>query len=134
MNVCVLLIALAGFLAPTVVPRSPAAAAAHTQAATREKAVIEIQIGVKDKTAMRMMVREGDMGTVTIDDFGRFGFKPVLRDDAATAVRVDIFDAAAAEPKLLGTADVSVGAAAVQSKTTPSFALRIPHVTQPPRQ
>jgi hypothetical protein len=83
---------------------------------------------------MRMMVREGDMGTVTIDDFGRFGFKPVLRDDAATAVRVDIFDAAAAEPKLLGTADVSVGAAAVQSKTTPSFALRIPHVTQPPRQ
>lgn len=104
--------------------------AAGTQA---RKRVVWLEITVPSQGAppLRIATPEGEMATVEVADVGKFGFEPIFPNKQGSAVAVSIFDIAATPRRRLGDVLTGLGAKAVQSKTTPSFGIRLLRVTEP---
>lgn len=114
------------FAGPALVFAGTASAQSRVQSGSH---VVRLGIVVsKDKPQMQVMVKDGEMGVLQVDGGGRFGFTPTVSPAQSKTVTVEIFDAAGKEPKSLGKVDLQVGAEIVDTKTTPSFGLRVSEV------
>jgi hypothetical protein len=106
-------------------------AGAVTLQATKRAVFLEIALPTQGAPPVRVAIREGEMATVEVADVGKFGFEPSLQKNQAAAVVVSIFDIAANPRRRLGDVQTMPGTKEVQSKTTPSFGIRVLRVTEP---
>lgn len=82
----------------------------------------------KDAPTSVIATHENESVTVHVPDLGNFGFTPVIGSDNRTVV-VTIFDNRNDGHKRLGEVQAPVGGKVVQSKTEPSFGIKIVSVS-----
>jgi len=105
-----------------------AAAAAVAYAAPR-KPWVEMDITLPSGETPRVLVREDEGALVRLTSGIRFGFVPSIRQGPAPLhVVVAIWDVDTEPNNRLGEVEAVVGGDRVQSKTSPSFGLRVTRV------
>jgi hypothetical protein len=97
-------------------------------AAQSQKREIVLNLNLPNGATPQLRISDGEMGTVTLPDLGKFGFVPTIGDADARAVTVELFDLNRAPDRRLSRMELTVGAATVQSETTPKFGLRVDRV------
>jgi hypothetical protein len=83
---------------------------------------VTMTITAPDGTSHDVVARDSSVGTVTLKDGSTYQFRPTVMDEPFTKVTVGIFKA---DSTPVGEVQASKGAAAVTSKTTPSFKIAI---------
>jgi hypothetical protein len=102
-----------------------AAACLAFAAQERRSVVLQIQL---PNGAAQLRILEGETGTVSLPNLGRFGFVPALKDGT---VAVELFDLNATPHRRFGQVDATVGGEQVETATKPQFGIRaIKVVTQ----
>jgi hypothetical protein len=102
----------------------------HVVAQTPRVIRFEITPPVKDVPKASVATHEGEAATMSVPDLGTFAFQPTLGDDHKTVVVV-IFDEGSQPHHRLGEVRATIGGPVAQSKTTPTFGVRILQVTEP---
>jgi hypothetical protein len=95
----------------------PAVASAQTYSPT-----VTMTITAPDGTTQDVVARESNVGTMKLKDGTEYQFRPTLIDEPFSKVTVAIFKM---DSTLVGEAQVTKGAAAVTSKTAPSFKIAV---------
>jgi hypothetical protein len=95
----------------------PAVASAQTYSPT-----VTMTITGPDGTTQDVVARESNVGTMKLKDGTEYQFRPTLIDEPFSKVTVAIFKI---DSTLVGEAHVTKGAAAVTSKTAPSFKIAV---------
>jgi len=83
---------------------------------------VTMTITAPDGTTQDVVARESSVGTMKLKDGTQYQFRPTLIDEPFSKVTVAIFTM---DSTLVGEAQVTKGAAAVTSKTTPSFKIAV---------
>jgi hypothetical protein len=103
-------------------------------AAVAYSPVIHMTVTPPGGQSKTLSAPESGLAVTTLADGSQFGFRPTLVDDKPwTHVIVTIFKMAnQSQPtQELGEVDLKTGAAAVTSKTAPSFKIAVTSVTPP---
>ena len=105
------------FLVAIALLAVPAIASAQTYSPT-----VTMTITAPDGTTQDVVARESNVGTMKLKDGTEYQFRPTLIDEPFNKVTVAIFKM---DSTLVGEARVTKGAAAVTSKTAPSFKIAV---------
>lgn len=82
----------------------------------------------KDAPTTATATHENELVTVVVPNLGAFAFSPVIASDNRTVV-VTIYDDRNEGHKVLGKVEAPIGGKVIQSKTTPSFGIKIVSVS-----
>jgi hypothetical protein len=96
--------------------------------------IVTMSISLPEGRTLEVTVPESGLATLTTKDGAEFGFKPTIHDSKPwTRVTVTIFRMATAKAptELLGDVELKTGGPGAASKTTPSFKIAVPKVTEP---
>lgn len=99
-----------------------AAAAAATIHAQTYSPVVTMAITAPDGSTQDVVARDSSVGTMKLKDGNEYQFRPTVLDEPFSKVTVGIFKA---DSTPLGEVQATRGAAAVSSKTTPSFKIAV---------
>jgi hypothetical protein len=124
-------VALLGALTICSVAAQPAVPRSGIGQAKKRSVFLEITVPKKGVPPLHVAAAEGDSATMDITDVGKFAFEPTFPKNDSTAVTVAIFDRGTTPKRRLGEVQLSAGGIAVQSKTSPSFGIRVLRVVQP---
>lgn len=97
--------------------------------------LVTMSISLPEGRTQEFTVPEGGVATLKAADGREYGFRPTIQDSKPwTRLTVTIFTMATAkEPtEVLGDLEITTGAPAVATKTTPTFRVSVPKVTDPP--
>jgi hypothetical protein len=92
--------------------------------------LVTIRIDLANGAHPALTLADGGIGSLTLKDAGTFGFRTRVRDIDAGTVSVTILDGGAADSPTLVELDLTVGADAVQSGTSPSFGVAVERIVQ----
>jgi hypothetical protein len=95
----------------------PAVASAQTYSPT-----ITMTITAPDGTTQDVVARESSIGMLKLKDGSEYQFRPTVHDEPFSKVTIAIFKS---DSTPLGEVQATKGAAAVTSKTTPSFKIAV---------
>jgi hypothetical protein len=88
--------------------------------AAQERRSIVLEIKLPNGSTPQLRILEGETGTASLPDLGKYGFAPTFNGGV---VVVEIFDLG--NQQRLGEVRAAVGGAAVQSSTKPQFGIRV---------
>jgi hypothetical protein len=83
---------------------------------------VTMTITAPDGTTQDVVARDSSVGTLKLKDGSEYQFRPTVQDEPFTKVTVAIFKA---DSTPVGEVQATKGAAAVTSKTTPSFKIAV---------
>ena len=83
---------------------------------------VTMNITAPDGTTQDVIARESSIGRLKLKDSSEYQFRPTVQDEPFSKVTVAIFTA---DSTPVGDVQVTKGAAAVTSKTTPSFKIAV---------
>ena len=83
---------------------------------------VTMTITAPDGTTQDVIARESNVGTLKLKDGSEYQFRPTVQDEPFSKVTVAIFKA---DSTPIGEVQVTKGAAAVTSKTAPSFKIAV---------
>jgi hypothetical protein len=106
-----------------------AATVGYAQTAPAKRSVV-LELGLPNGFTPQLKIVEGDTGSVELPQLGKFGFVPAIRD-AAGSVVVDVYDLQATPNEKLSSVEAPIGGDAVDSRTSPAFAVRVLRVVTP---
>jgi hypothetical protein len=92
--------------------------------------LVTIRIDLANGAHPALTLADGGMATLTLKDAGTFGFRTQIRDADAGIVSVTIVDGGAVDGPTLAELELTVGATAVQSGTSPSFGVAVARIVQ----
>jgi hypothetical protein len=84
--------------------------------------MVTMSITAPDGTTQDVVARESNVGTLKLKDGSEYQFRPTVHDEPFTKATIAIFKT---DSTPLGEVQVTKGAAAVTSKTTPSFKIAV---------
>ncbi len=88
--------------------------------------VFELEVVVSEKIPpLRATTKENEAARISVDGVGTFEFTPTLKKPSESVVEVVIHDAAETPPRKLGAVEVRVAGERVQTKTSPSFGVKV---------
>jgi hypothetical protein len=120
-----------GALAIASLQREALARGTHMTQGGKRVVFMEITVPKKGVPPMGVTTHEDETATLSVDGVGNFGFQPTIPKDDTNAVVVAIFDLGSTPSRRLGDVKVPIAGTVVQSKTTPSFGIRVLRVVQP---
>ena len=89
---------------------------------------IRMQVTLPNGGTPQLVVKDGGMAALQIDNVGRFGFEATVDPANRDAVRVTVYDLAGRERTKMEDVVLPAGGGAVSTQTTPSFGLSIVNV------
>ncbi|HET7617024.1 MAG TPA: hypothetical protein VFK20_00840, partial [Vicinamibacterales bacterium] len=92
--------------------------------------LVELRITLPNGATPQLSVHEGDTASVTLKEGGRFGFRPVFKQDSNSEIDVTIFDLGATPARQLEGVEVVVGQPGVKSHTTPTFVIQVSRIQE----
>ena len=98
------------------------ASAATISTAQTYSPTVTMTITAPDGTTQDVVARDSSVGTLKLKDGTEYQFRPTVRDEPFTKATIAIFKS---DSTPLGEVQVTKGANAVASKTTPSFKIAI---------
>jgi hypothetical protein len=84
----------------------------------------------KDSRQALITIREGEIGVLEVPELGRFGFQPTFATNSKSRIVAVIFDHRETPPRRLGDVNLEVTGSEVQTKTSPSFLIRVFRVVE----
>ena len=90
--------------------------------AAQEKRSIVMVLTLPNGSAPQLRILEGETGTVSMPEVGKYGFVPTLKD---ASVIVDVIDLNRTPGERLGRVEAVVGGDEVRSDTSPQFGVRV---------
>ena len=106
-------------------------------AAAQPNPIVTMKVTLPDGQTQELTAPESGLATVTVKDGTEYGFRPTIQDSMPwNRIVVTIFrmPTTAASTQVVGELEVKKGAAAVDSKTTPSFKIAVSNVVAPPAE
>jgi hypothetical protein len=103
-------------------------AAAVSSLSAQGVRLVTIRLDLANGAHPALTLSDGGMATITLKDGATFGFRTRVRDADAGSVSVTIVDGGAADSPTLAELDLTVGATAVQSGTSPSFGVAVERI------
>jgi hypothetical protein len=92
--------------------------------------LVTLRIDLASGAHPALTLSDGGMATITLKDGGTFGFRTHIRDAGAGLVSVTIVDGGEPDSPTLAELDLTVGATAVPSGTSPSFGVAVERIVQ----
>jgi hypothetical protein len=99
--------------------------------------VVTMKVTLPDGQTQELTATESGLATVALKDGTEYGFRPTIQDSSPwNRIVVTIFrtPTATTPTQVVGEVEVKKGAAAVESRTTPSFKIAVSHVAPPQSQ
>jgi hypothetical protein len=124
-------VALLGALTICSVAAQPAVPRSGISQAKKRSVFLEITVPKKGVPPLQIAAAEGESATMDVTDVGKFAFEPSFPKNDSTVVTVAIFDLGTTPRHRLGEVLLTAGGNAIQSKTSPSFGIRVLRVNQP---
>jgi hypothetical protein len=98
------------------------ASAASISSAQTYAPTVTMTVTAADGTTQDVVARDSSVGTLKLKDGSEYQFRPTVHDEPFSKVTVAIFKA---DSTPVGEVQVTKGAAAVTTKTTPSFKIAV---------
>jgi hypothetical protein len=97
--------------------------------------VVTMKVTLPDGQTKELIAPESGLATAALQDGTEYGFRPTIQDSMPwNRIVVTIFrtPTTTTPTQVVGEVEVKKGAAAVESKTTPSFKIAVSNVAAPP--
>jgi len=90
-------------------------------ASAQERRSVVLEIGMPNGAAPQLRILEGEMGTVSGSEIGKYGFVPKVKEATIT---IDVFDLNRRPDQRIAQIEATVGGERVQTGTKPQFGIR----------
>jgi hypothetical protein len=98
------------------------ASAATIASAQTYSPMVTMTVTAPDGTTQDVVARDSSVGTIKLKDGSEYQFRPTVHDEPFSKVTIAIFKA---DSTPVGEVQVTKGAAATATKTTPSFKIAV---------